>query len=320
MKRPDPIAVLVAGSDQDASRGRIEALRAAGFEVEFASVDDGLVERLENFDCDAVLLEAAALNRPDRLTATCHALSEVDVDHRVPVLVCGDPDDSGRVVDAFDAGASDFVSSRVAVEELAARLRAHARGHRERQALRQATIRDDLTSLFNRTYFEDRLREELTRIERYGGDLGVLLVDLDNFKQINDRFGHAAGDAALRRTGEIIRDTVRQTDLAARFGGDEFAILLIGTETAHPGVVAERIRSAIETRSETLRPRVAPFTASIGATALAGRARDAEALVAEADSALYTSKDHGRNRATLFRIGRPSDSEETSDPRTGNDA
>ena len=309
MNRRDPVVVLVAGFDAAAGQRRVETLQAAGFRAEFLPVAADLAERVGRAECDAVLLEAAGARGPECVVAACRALSDLDIDRKVPVLACHDMNDRKTVIEAFDAGVSDFVAPSIDLEELAARLRAHARIQRERKAMRRATIRDVLTGLFNRVYFEDRLREELSRIERYGGDLGVLLIDLDNFKQINDGFGHAVGDAALQGTGEIISRTVRKTDLVARFGGDEFALLLLGIETAHPGVVAERIRAAVESESADFASRVPPFTASIGATALGTRKRPVETLLAEADHALYASKRAGRNRATLW--GAESDSNRT---------
>lgn len=302
MSRNDPISVLLAGPDTPENRDLGDELQKAGFLVRFRPFAGVLTDPSVPAECDVLLLVSSGTGGAEATPAACRRLCEDAGECRVPVVVLAATGGPRFAVRAFEAGAADCVRPDVDGDELATRLRAHANRHRECEALRAATIRDRLTGLFNRSYFEDRLREELSRIERYGGDLGVLLIDLDEFKQINDRFGHAAGDAALRRTAEIIRDTVRKTDLAARFGGDEFAVSLLGVETAHPLVVAERLREAIESGTKTPPAEFPPFTASLGATAVAGRIADPAALLAEADSALYASKRLGRNRATRFHV------------------
>ncbi len=308
MRRTDPISVLLVGLDTPENRTLGESLQRVGVFVQFRSLAGPPGDVSVSAECDAILLVSIDTGGEESTLAAYRRLREDDAERRVPVVILAAAKEGPRfAVSAFEAGAADCVRPEVDVAELAARLRAHASRYRECEVLKAATIRDRLTGLFNRSYFEDRVREEFSRIERYGGDLGVVLIDLDEFKQINDRFGHAAGDAAIRRTAEIIHGTVRKTDLAARFGGDEFAVLLLGVETAHPHVVAERLREAIETGTKTQPAEFPPFTASLGATALAGRVADPATLLAEADSALYASKHLGRNRATRFRLhGEPS--------------
>jgi diguanylate cyclase (GGDEF)-like protein len=174
-----------------------------------------------------------------------------------------------------------------------------------RTSARIAAI-DSVTGLFNRRYFHTRLDEEIERARRHQSPLTVLLLDIDNFKQLNDRLGHLTGDAVLRVVADVLRRSVRLFDVCARFGGDEFAILMPGSSAESSAQIAERIREGIEDSRPPGSPWTEDFkvTASIGiATTTAGAA---EELIARADQALYQAKREGRNRA---RLGPPSNLE-----------
>ena len=161
--------------------------------------------------------------------------------------------------------------------------------------LREYANRDSLTGIANRRFFEARLRDEFSRWQRYGGELSVLLFDLDHFKSINDRFGHAVGDTVLRVMAQRVADAVRVQDIFGRFGGEEFALLLPCTPLADAMAVAEKIRMAIsDTPVEAEGVRV-PVTASIGCAAARPGLPTFEVLINEADAALYSAKRQGRN-------------------------
>jgi diguanylate cyclase (GGDEF)-like protein len=155
---------------------------------------------------------------------------------------------------------------------------------------------DALTGLANRRSFDDELALEWRRAERVGDSLALLLIDLDNFKSINDELGHQAGDAVLRRVAAILDSGARQVDLAARYGGEEFALLTPETDIVGATKLAERLRSAIEAATVKL-PNGAEVsvTASVG-VAVKGELERAEQLVTAADEALYEAKRNGKNR------------------------
>jgi diguanylate cyclase (GGDEF)-like protein len=166
-----------------------------------------------------------------------------------------------------------------------------------------ATV-DALTGLFNRRYFETRVEQELQRQRRQSDELSLLMLDLDNFKELNDTQGHLVGDVALREVAEILRRAVRIFDVCARYGGEEFVILMPGAGSSTALRIAERIRRQVEQHfASGLRSGVpVPLTVSIGAsTATPSTTRDA--LVAEADAALLESKAGGKNRVTLRGSG-----------------
>jgi len=169
----------------------------------------------------------------------------------------------------------------------------NARLHRivERQALV-----DGLTGLANRRQCEDTLASELARLERFGGPLAVVVADLDWFKDVNDRYGHPSGDAVLREFAQLLRDLVRDVDLAGRWGGEEFLLILPGTDLAGGAQVAERVRLALAGRivlSADGSP--IPVTASFGVAATPPASTAAE-LFSAADAALYEAKRNGKNR------------------------
>ncbi len=220
----------------------------------------------------------------------------------------GDPGNGGeRIEVAVHAGDQDFGAlmlfgdafedeDRVTAASLAAQAAValdNARLHRivERQALL-----DGLTGLPNRRQCEDTLADELSRVERFGGALAVVVADLDWFKDVNDRYGHPAGDSVLREFAALLQETVREVDLAGRWGGEEFLLILPGTDRAGGARVAERIRAALQARI-VLSAEGAPIhvTASFGVAATPPAATAAE-LFAAADAAMFEAKRSGKNR------------------------
>lgn len=172
------------------------------------------------------------------------------------------------------------------------------RERRERRQLHRRTFTDRLTGLRNYDYFAEALRAELARVRRYGGCTTLVLIDLDRFKAFNDRHGHAAGNRLLATIGQVIQREKRDADVAARFGGEEFAILVPGRSTDGL-VVAERLRRAIaDAPSGRLDRHSIPdlVTASAGLATFPVDARDAAELFEQADQALYEAKRRGRNR------------------------
>jgi len=168
---------------------------------------------------------------------------------------------------------------------------------------------DSLTGLCNRRALSERLTVEIVRARRYDSPMSVLLMDVDEFKQYNDTFGHLAGDIVLQTVGAFLNAHARVTDLAARYGGEEFAVVLPQTNASGALVVAERIRRALQNHAWPLRA----VTMSIGICTLSAGTADADALLAAADKALYRSKAAGRNRVThaadpqVLPVSRPAD-------------
>ncbi|HRO25976.1 MAG TPA: diguanylate cyclase [Luteimonas sp.] len=166
-----------------------------------------------------------------------------------------------------------------------------------RETLQQQSLRDPLTGLFNRRYLEENLSRELHRCERRGLPLSVLMLDVDHFKRFNDTHGHAAGDALLAHVGRTIAGSIRAEDMACRYGGEEFTVILPETDAATAHARAETIRRALESTAVVhLRQTLGPVTASIGLSTWPDDGTTPELLLQVADAWLYRAKAEGRNR------------------------
>ena len=167
--------------------------------------------------------------------------------------------------------------------------------------LKELSITDDLTGLFNRRYLVRALEAEFIRAIRYKRDFSVLLIDIDDFKQVNDHYGHSCGDAVLVRLASLIKHCIRGSDMVARYGGDEIAILLPETEKSKAVVVAEKLRSLIDETSLEWQGKAIHITCSIGiASALDQHVANWNDLLDKADQALYRGKGAGKNVVFTF--------------------
>ena len=165
------------------------------------------------------------------------------------------------------------------------------------ERVRNLSIRDGLTDLYNHRHTIDLIANECGRVGRYEGGVSLAMIDVDNFKKVNDEHGHQAGDSILRDVARIVKDTLRTVDSVGRYGGEEFAVILPHTTHEQGLQTAERIRAAIEGHSFRVGPRVLQITVSIGVAAYPSKEVDSPgALIREADKALYRAKQAGRNR------------------------
>lgn len=173
--------------------------------------------------------------------------------------------------------------------------------HALRKELAELALSDSLTGLPNRRYFEELLRKELARAQRYGTPCSVAMIDADHFKVYNDTHGHLAGDQVLRELADLLRANLRATDIATRYGGEEFAVILVQTPVDRAWEVVERLRRGVERHSfsgEEVLP-TGKLTISAGVAACGEVAPAFEELVDRADRALYAAKDAGRNRVHI---------------------
>jgi two-component system cell cycle response regulator len=179
---------------------------------------------------------------------------------------------------------------------------------RVQKELEERSVTDGLTGLKNRRFLDERLAEEFKRAQRYADPVSLIMVDLDHFKQVNDRYGHPAGDVVLRGAASLIRGSIRDPDICARYGGEEFAVILPKTHLSGALVVAERIWRELGARTHVLEPGAQGGPAEIRVTASIGisffPAKDItspELLLRFADEALYQAKTAGRNQICLYQ-------------------
>ncbi|MBI2069438.1 MAG: sensor domain-containing diguanylate cyclase [Elusimicrobia bacterium] len=159
---------------------------------------------------------------------------------------------------------------------------------------------DQLTGVYGRRYFESWLANEFARADRYSGDFGLILADIDHFKGINDQHGHLAGDLALAATADTIKAAIRTSDILARYGGEEFALILPHTNIKQTSVIAERIRADVEKRTFNFDKETVPVTLSLGATSFkATQPKSSNEMLGLVDRALYSAKESGRNQVVV---------------------
>ena len=168
------------------------------------------------------------------------------------------------------------------------------------ERVKQLAYLDGLTGIFNRRYFELRISEEVERARRYGTGMAVIMADIDQFKRLNDEFGHLLGDEVLRQVSSIFHQQVRKIDVVCRYGGEEFAILLTQTNAQQAFTIAEKLRRQIENWQFPGVPRSITISAGVAAFPTHGRSRDE--IVRAADNGLYTAKQEGRNRVCLTSV------------------
>jgi len=177
---------------------------------------------------------------------------------------------------------------------------AHEQVKNQLQTLSQI---DGLTGLYNRHHWESCLVAEVERVKRYGGDLSLILFDLDYFKKVNDTHGHLAGDEVLKRISDILREQLRDCDFAGRYGGEEFGIILPSTKLSDAEILAERLRVEVQTTLIYFDDRCFSVSISLGLVGFRPSAHNHEYLLHCADEALYASKKRGRNCCTPY-VGR----------------
>ena len=168
------------------------------------------------------------------------------------------------------------------------------------ERVKQLAYLDGLTGIFNRRFFELRIMEEVERARRYGTAMAVVMADIDQFKRLNDEFGHLLGDEVLRQVSSIFHQQLRKTDVVCRYGGEEFALLLTQTSAEQAFVVAEKLRKMVEQWQFPGVPRAITISAGVAAFPLHGKNRDE--LVRAADSGLYLAKQAGRNRVCITNV------------------
>jgi two-component system, cell cycle response regulator len=240
----------------------------------------------------------------------CRKVRSAQLPDYIYILMLTGHTTEADLLGAFDAGADDYVRKPASAPELLARVRAGCRLLELEGSLRVAlaqvrelSITDALTSVYNRRYLDDQLERELARSRRFGRPVGLVLADVDHFKQVNDEWGHAAGDEVLRCVARRLQGEIRNsTDWVARYGGEEFAVVLPETSLEQAAFVAEKLRAACaDTPVTTVTGRTRAITASFGVAGFAGNASTISAndLLRAADAALYRSKRAGRNRASI---------------------
>jgi two-component system, cell cycle response regulator len=242
---------------------------------------------------------------PLRLCSTIRSLEQT---RHTPLLALVRQGDTRKLVRALDIGVNDYLMRPVNKEEMAARIRTQVRRNHYIASLRNSfhaslemAITDELTGLYNRRYFSNHLSSLFERSQQQELSLSTLILDIDHFKKINDTYGHDVGDAVLVELSTRLERNVRGIDLACRYGGEEFVILMPETDMAYARMIAERLREDIASRPIEVKgdkPQSLDITVSIGlaTTDWSDENESPQRLVKRADDALYRAKETGRNK------------------------
>ena len=294
--------ILIVDDDLSVRDAMREFIEMSGYDSSVASSAEEALEVLATESVEVVITDIM-LPGMDGLALTDHIKRMGDID----VIVMTGYSTEYSYEEAISKGASDFVFKPVRLEELLLRLKRVLKERSFNQErvrmldeLKNLSITDGLTQLYNSRHFYAQLKGEIERCNRYDHKLSLLLLDIDNFKDYNDTYGHLEGDKILVRLGRVIKSCLRNMDTAYRYGGEEFTIILPDTDVDEANTVAERLRTAVSAEDFTdgIRPGVR-ITISIGVTQYF-REEKIASFVQRADQAMYRSKQAGRNKVSCI--------------------
>jgi two-component system, cell cycle response regulator len=304
---PSGFLILTVDDDTDNLTIVSRTLQHEGFRVEKAQNGEQALQKLKDCSPDLVLLD---INMPG--ISGLQMLKHLrPTEPHVPIIFVSARSETEDVIRGLDAGADDYICKPFDPHELLARVRAQLRIKDLTARLAAANSRlqelvdiDDLTGLYNMRSIYARLDNELVRAKRYDRAVSVVMMDIDNFKKVNDNHDHLFGSFVLSEVGKIIRANIRSVDFAARYGGDEFLVALPETSAAGAELFANRLRTVIEAHVFTNKSDSMKLTASLG-VGVAHPAKeliDGRGLVRTADHALYEAKRLGKNRVHLVDL------------------
>ncbi|MFO0571072.1 MAG: diguanylate cyclase [Polyangiaceae bacterium] len=300
--------VVVADDERLTREHLVTLLRAAGYVVEAFEDGQTVIERVGKGGVDLVLLDVL-MPRLSGLEA-CRILKSMSQETFLPVVLLTVRSDTQSRVDGLRIGADDYVGKPFDERELLARVEAmlrikklHDHVQKARQKLEQLSVHDELTGLYNYRYLHTRLGEEFKRAERYHDPLACVVIDVDRLQGHNEFGGRALGDNVVRGVADVIRRSVREVDVVARFGGDEFLLVLPSTHFAGSVTVAERIwREVVERPVFGEGTGPVRVTLSMGVSLYPSRdVRSKDSLLRAADAALHQAKRDGGNRICVFQ-------------------
>ncbi|MFP4624170.1 MAG: diguanylate cyclase [Gemmatimonadota bacterium] len=316
--RPEKAVARDAGAREDAlilvvddNRDNLEIistrLEFRGYDVMTAERGDQAIEMARDRCPDLILLDIMMPDL-DGYEVARRLRTEGELAY-IPIIFVTARDSTEDLVTGLDAGGDDYLTKPINFPELEARVRSMLRIKRlqdeleeKNRELEKLSISDGLTGLYNHRHLHELLEEEFERSKRTGEPVSVVMFDLDNFKQVNDTFGHQAGDRVLRALADILRTTAREIDRLGRYGGEEFMAILPDSDPDAGVTFAERVRQAVERHDFNIgdhEPIAMTISAGV-ATCPHDRPDGPHRLVYYADQALYSAKGAGRNRVVRY--------------------
>lgn len=296
-----PQTILAIDDSPDIHQLLRVRLKYLDIKLESATNSDEAFERLKESSPDLILLDVCM---PDANGFDlCRQFKLQPEIANIPVIFLTGAADVDQKVLGFEVGAVDYIAKPFDPAELNARVRAALRTKRYFDMLSQRAMIDGLTGLWNRANFDQRLMEEVSSSQRYNRSLSLVMLDVDKFKSINDNYGHPFGDEVLQAVGDVLSKSARTTDVACRYGGEEFVVILRETDLVGAIVFAERVRTQLEMLLIRSKGKPVSVTASLGISSTELCMNPVELsrqwLVQAADQALYKAKESGRNRVCV---------------------
>lgn len=274
-----------------------DRLRSAGYDVTQATSIDGFVGEAATSGADLIIID-----RSTSVVAEAHLEDRLDrnpTTKGLPILVLCALDEGRTSNVDLVFGLTDYLPRPFSASEFVSRVKAVLRVAYCENGGAPKQKRDPVTRLYNRLYFDERLEKELDRARRYGRELSVALMDVDNLEKINTDFDHRTGDAVLRSLADILLSGTRIPDVMSRFGGDEFALILPETRATDAGILIERLRTTFADRTLARSGGEVRATVTCGIASYPDHAGDAETLMRMADSALCRGRAEGWNRSVI---------------------
>jgi two-component system, cell cycle response regulator len=278
-----------------------------GYDLEWVKTGEEALDLLKWKSVDLILLDVL-LPGLDGFEI-CRQLKNSNQTRDLQIILITCLSDLENKIKGIELGADDYLIKPVNRQELQARMKILLTKKRYIDDLRQnyesalnSAVNDALTTLYNQAYFKKFFEQELKRAARQKYSVALIILDVDNFKQINDSLGHLAGDYILSELGPVIKSNVREIDLASRYGGDEFALVLPYTDRNESTLVAERLRKVIEGRtfSQESQSEDVKVTISLGIAFFPAQGSTPEEIIRNADQALYQAKNEGKNRCQVY--------------------
>ena len=299
--------ILVVDDDASLKQAAVDTLAGLGYTIETAS--DG-VEALEKVRADPPDLMILDVMMPKMNgLEVCRIVKSFAAESFIPIILVTVKSDIESKVTGLKVGADDYLTKPYNPMELRARVASMLRIKAvqdkiegKRRELESLSVTDDLTGLHNHRALQQRLRDEFLRAQRYNDPLSVLMIDIDHFKQVNDKLGHLFGDFVLAEIAKVLGKAVRETDFLARYGGEEFLVLLPQTHFAGSLPVADRIWRSVAQKEFADGKSSVRITVSVGVSFFPNKnVASADDLLANSDQALYQAKREGRNRICIFQ-------------------
>lgn len=298
MEDTDRLPLVLVADDDGVTRAMVTAwLSSSGFDVVAAHDGDEALEVATRQQPDLLLVDIT-MPGPDGYDV-CRAIQAASAVPPPVIFLTAHTTMTARVA-GLDAGAADYIAKPFKQAELLARVRAALRTKAVRDGFAEKATRDGLTGLLNRGEIDLQTDAAVRLVERHGRPLSCLMADIDHFKRINDRFGHAAGDEVLREAARRIVAACRTSDIVGRYGGEEFLLLLPETSAEDAVTTGDKLRRVLAEHPVELEGLSIPITASVGVAAW-DESMGPSALYRAADRALYRAKQGGRNRTELHR-------------------